>query len=104
MPTRLPVSRAPRIAGTQQRALWARTDGNLRINDPGQSIWIGADTWPGVLTHHNPYSATGKIVPAVTRLTGLITSTLTAVPWRMVETTVNGAVLEPPRMIRIEDF
>jgi HK97 family phage portal protein len=92
-------TRPRRIAGLQQRALWTRTDGDLRVNDPSQAVWLGSDTWPGVLTHHNPYTATGKIIPAVTRLTALITDPLSAVPWRMVESTVNGAVLPAPRWV-----
>lgn len=78
----------------QERALWARTDGNLQINDPSQLVWIGGDQWPGVLGSNTSAEA----LPVVTRATSLITGPLTAAPFK-VQQAGAGAPMVTPRWL-----
>jgi hypothetical protein len=78
-----------RITGRQDRSLWARTDGDLLVNDPNQQVWLGSDQWPAVLQRfvlqNGGSPATPEQLPVTTRATALITAPLTASPFLVVD-------------------
>lgn len=75
-----------RLTGKQERAAYVRTNRDLLINEPVQ--WIGFDTGGGAypIGPNGPYGPwTAPAVPAVLRATSLITTPLTAAPFRVLD-------------------
>lgn len=82
------------LTGSEQRSLWARTDGDLLRNDPTQLVWLGPDNLAGLLARNAPAEA----LPVTTRATSLITGPLTASPYQLVDD-ASGEVLPTPRWL-----
>lgn len=102
MPTRRRPSRP--IA---HRASYARTSGtSLVYNDPdgwvtdglhGPLWWMGSDSATGPVGPWGPNPV--RLLPAVARLTSLITDPLSVAPWKVVEDGFGGETLPTPRWL-----
>lgn len=90
----------PRSRSTQERAAYDRSAGDMLINEP-QYHWVGFDS--GRLM--SPIGPNGpfpiETIPAITRITGIITGPLSASPWNVAESTMGlplaNAPQPPPR-------
>lgn len=103
MPTRRPASRPSRVASSQQRARYARTNGDLLIGGPDQGYagpgvnpasqppivwWWGLDSGGGEypIGPNGPWTGgSGPALPVVIRATALITGPLTAAAFREID-------------------
>lgn len=75
-----------RLTGRQERASYVRTNRDLLVNE--NVTWIGFDGGGGVypIGPNGPYGQwTAPAVPAVLRATSLITTPLTAAPFRVLD-------------------
>jgi hypothetical protein len=66
--------------GLQLRGLWSRTDGDLLVNNSGQRVWMGADSFAALIQQNAP----AEKLAVTTRATSLITGPLTAAPYQLV--------------------
>lgn len=89
---------------TQQRDTYARTSGDLLVNDAGPSgmpfvWWLGVDSGGGAnpIGPNGPHSVSSH--PLVVRATALITGPLTAGAFKVVDESAIGRVLPSPRWI-----
>jgi len=104
----------------QTRQFYVRSDANLLVNDPGGWVstngpirwgdypsadkpawWLGDDSGGGAwaIGPNGPFLSGSQILPAVTRCTGIISSTIVRTLWRY--TGPNGETL--PRPLWIDD-
>lgn len=108
MPTPRRLAGTATRVPTQTRARYVRSSGDILMNDPdgwtsdglhGPIWWVGYDGGGGA----TPIGPNGPndvaMLPAVTRLTAIITDPLSAVPWKHVEQGFGGAILTTPRWI-----
>lgn len=90
-----------RFLGLQERATYARTSGDMLLNDTPAIWWMGYDSGGGAypIGPNGPHGV--KVLPAVTRLTSLITDPLSTVPWAITSTDAAGSASSsmPPRWI-----
>lgn len=99
----LPV---PATSQSQERAMYARTDGDMLIQDYG-FYWTGTDSGGGShpIGPNGPYPEGVSPVPVITRATALITGPLTSSPM-YVQTGVNrtsAAWLSDPMLARPDE-
>jgi hypothetical protein len=88
-----------RLTGRQERAAYVRTNRDLLINE--NVAWIGFDTGGGAypIGPNGPYGPwTAPATPAVLRATSLITTPLTAAPFRVLDASA-AKPLSTPRWI-----
>jgi HK97 family phage portal protein len=89
-----------RLLGTQERASYDRSSGNMLVNEP-QFMWLGHDSGGGryPIGPNGPFHT--ECLPAITRLTAIIVDPLASSPWTVAESTTGlpraGAVMAPPR-------
>lgn len=93
----------------QTRASYFRTTGNMLLNEPDgfpsayppgmpPMWWVASDTgYGGPIGPASPYSV--QMLPAVARLTSLITDPLSSAPWKVVVDGFGGETLPTPRFI-----
>jgi hypothetical protein len=85
----------------QKRSAYTRTAGNMLVNDSNRqpwTYWLGYDSGAGryPIGPNGPYSV--EVIPAVTRLTAIITDALSAVPYKVIRDST-GETLPTPRWL-----
>lgn len=89
-----------RFRSPQKRSAYDRSTGNMLINEP-QIVWVGSDMGGGrsPIGPNGPFAV--ETLPAITRLTSIITDPLSASPWTVAESTTGlpraGQPVAPPR-------
>lgn len=84
-----------------ERALYTRNSGDLLTQGAEGLVWLGSDSGGGAypIGPNGPWTYGHEPVAVVTRATSLITSPLTAAPFRVEDTTVRGRWLSPARWL-----
>lgn len=97
-----------RSTATQTRGSYFRSNSyDMLLNEPdgwvsdgmhGPVWWVSSDQDGSAVGPGGPYSV--RLLPAVARLTGLITDPLSVAPWKVVEDGFGGDILDTPRFIQ----
>lgn len=89
-----------RLRSPQKRGAYDRSTGDMLINEQ-QIVWVGHDTGRGAypIGPNGPFAI--ETLPAITRLTAIITDPLSSSPWTVAESTTGlpraGQPVAPPR-------
>lgn len=89
-----------RLRSSEKRSAYDRSTGDMLINEQ-QIVWVGHDSGRGgyPIGPNGPFSI--ETLPAISRLTSIITDPLSSAPWTVAESTTGlnraGQPVPPPR-------